>query len=53
MRSAEPISGEHGVGLLKNGWLSKQWSPAAVAAHRAVKDALDPEGLFNPGKKVP
>ena len=47
------ISGEHGIGVLKTGWLSRQWSPAAVAAHTAVKDALDPRGLMNPGKKVP
>jgi FAD/FMN-containing dehydrogenase len=47
------ISGEHGLGWLKRGRLHKQWSPAAVAAHRAIKDALDPKGLFNPGKKTP
>jgi FAD/FMN-containing dehydrogenase len=47
------ISGEHGLGLLKNGFLSAQWSPAAVGLHRAVKAALDPKGLFNPGKKLP
>jgi FAD/FMN-containing dehydrogenase len=46
-------SGEHGIGLLKRGQLSAQWAPAAVAAHRAVKHALDPKGLFNPGKKEP
>src|SRR4051794_17277664 len=46
------VSGEHGLGWLKRGQLSRQWSPAAVAAHRAVKDALDPKGLLNPGKKV-
>jgi FAD/FMN-containing dehydrogenase len=46
-------SGEHGVGLLKAGQLSAQWAPAAVAAVRAVKGALDPKGLFNPGKKEP
>jgi FAD/FMN-containing dehydrogenase len=46
-------SGEHGIGLLKRGELSAQWSPAAVAAHRAIKHALDPRGLFNPGKKEP
>ena len=46
------ISGEHGIGVLKNGWLSRQWAPAAVAAHEAVKDALDPTGMFNPGKKL-
>jgi FAD/FMN-containing dehydrogenase len=46
-------SGEHGIGLLKAGQLSRQWAPAAVAAGRAVKRALDPKGLFNPGKKEP
>jgi FAD/FMN-containing dehydrogenase len=46
-------SGEHGIGLLKRGQLSAQWAPAAVEAHRAVKRALDPKGLFNPGKKEP
>ncbi len=47
------ISGEHGVGVLKAGWLSRQWDPAAVRAHLAVKTALDPKGLLNPGKKTP
>jgi FAD/FMN-containing dehydrogenase len=46
-------SGEHGVGVLKAGQLSAQWAPAAVEAARAVKRALDPKGLFNPGKKEP
>ncbi|WCB96814.1 putative FAD-linked oxidoreductase [Baekduia alba] len=46
-------SGEHGIGLLKGGQLSRQWAPAAVEAARAVKRALDPKGLFNPGKKEP
>ena len=53
IRLGGTVSGEHGVGLLKNGQLSKQWSPAAVALHRQVKQALDPKGLFNPGKKLP
>ena len=47
------VTGEHGIGTLKSGRLSRQWAPAAVAAHRAVKAALDPKGLFNPGKKAP
>jgi FAD/FMN-containing dehydrogenase len=47
------VSGEHGIGVLKRGQLSRQWSPAAVAAHRAIKAALDPKGLLNPGKKEP
>ncbi|PTL59446.1 hypothetical protein C7Y72_07165 [Paraconexibacter algicola] len=47
------VSGEHGLGLLKNGWLSKQWSPAAVAAADAVRRALDPAGIMNPATKRP
>jgi glycolate oxidase subunit GlcD len=53
IRLGGTISGEHGVGILKNGFLSHQWSPGAVAAHRAIKAALDPQGIFNPGKKLP
>jgi FAD/FMN-containing dehydrogenase len=47
------VTGEHGIGLLKRGQLSRQWPAAAVAAQRAIKDALDPKGLLNPGKKEP
>ncbi len=47
------ITGEHGVGWLKRGHLSAQWSAAALALHQRVKDAFDPKGLFNPGKKTP
>lgn len=47
------VSGEHGLGLLKRGQLLGQWSEAAVGAHETIKRALDPKGLFNPGKKRP
>lgn len=46
------VSGEHGLGRLKNGYLSAQWDPAAVAAHQAIKAALDPKGLLSPGRKT-
>ncbi len=44
------ISAEHGVGLLKKAWLSWSRSPDEIAAMRAVKRALDPQNLLNPGK---
>ena len=46
------ISGEHGIGWTKRGWLERQWGPRAVELHGAVKTAFDPKGLLNPGKKV-
>jgi glycolate oxidase subunit GlcD len=46
------VSGEHGVGLVKNGQLARQWQPPAVAMHEAIKHAFDPKGLLNPGKKL-
>ncbi len=46
------ITGEHGVGLVKNGQLALQWAPRAIAMHEAIKQAFDPKGLLNPGKKL-
>jgi FAD/FMN-containing dehydrogenase len=43
------ISAEHGVGRAKRDWLLLSRSRQEVAAMRAVKDALDPQGLLNPG----
>ena len=53
LRLGGTVSGEHGIGVLKRGQLSRQWAPGAVAAERAIKLALDPKGLLNPGKKLP
>jgi FAD/FMN-containing dehydrogenase len=53
LRLGGTVTGEHGIGTLKRGQLSNQWAPAAVDAQRAIKNALDPKGLFNPGKKQP
>ena len=44
------ISGEHGIGLAKTPFLRLQHSAAAIGAMRAVKQALDPKGILNPGK---
>ncbi len=46
------ISGEHGLGLVKSGHLHRQWNEPTLALHRAVKNAIDPQNLMNPGKKV-
>jgi glycolate oxidase subunit GlcD len=46
------LSGEHGLGRLKAHRLADQLDPATLALQRAVKDALDPKGLLNPGAKL-
>ena len=44
------ISAEHGIGQLKVAELERLADPVALTLLRQVKAALDPEGLFNPGK---
>lgn len=43
------ISAEHGVGRAKVAWLGLCRTPAELALMRAVKRALDPQGMLNPG----
>lgn len=43
-------TGEHGIGMGKKTYLVQEKNPATVAVMRAIKSALDPQGLFNPGK---
>ena len=47
------ISAEHGVGLTKRDFLGFSRSEAEIAILRAVKAALDPNGVMNPGKLLP
>ncbi|WP_163559469.1 FAD-binding oxidoreductase [Halomonas sp. NO4] len=44
------ISAEHGIGLAKRTELRRYQDPVALAMMERIKAALDPEGLFNPGK---
>lgn len=44
------FSAEHGVGKLKKAELARYKDPESLAAMRAIKAALDPKGLMNPGK---
>ena len=47
------ISAEHGIGQLKRDELARLTPPSRIAALRAIKHALDPLGIMNPGKLVP
>ena len=47
------FSAEHGVGGLKVDKLQKYQSPVALKMMRAVKNALDPQGIMNPGRVLP
>ncbi|WP_271299535.1 FAD-binding oxidoreductase [Sphingomonas sp. CV7422] len=46
------IAAEHGIGQMKRDELERTSSPARLAALRAVKAAMDPLGILNPGKLV-
>jgi FAD/FMN-containing dehydrogenase len=52
IRLGGTISGEHGIGWLKRGQLERQWGAEAYALHMRIKEAFDPKGLLNPGKKT-
>jgi D-lactate dehydrogenase (cytochrome) len=47
------ITGEHGVGMGKQKFMQAQHGTGALTVMRAIKQALDPENLMNPGKMLP
>lgn len=47
------LSGEHGVGIAKLGYVGAEMDPTALMLMRQVKQAFDPKGLLNPGKLLP
>lgn len=47
------LSGEHGIGVAKRDFMAQAFSPATLATMHAIKRALDPDGILNPGKVLP
>ncbi len=52
LRNGGVITGEHGVGLAKKRWFADAVGKEGVATHAAMKTALDPRGILNPGKFI-
>ncbi|RJL34501.1 FAD-binding oxidoreductase [Bailinhaonella thermotolerans] len=46
------LTGEHGVGVLKRRWLGLELGDDRLAVQHAIKAALDPNGILNPGKAI-
>ncbi len=46
------VTGEHGIGSARRAWLEPQRGADSVRFMRAIKTALDPQGLLNPGRVI-
>ena len=46
------LTGEHGVGALKQRWLGLELGEDSLAVQHSIKDALDPRGILNPGRGI-
>jgi D-lactate dehydrogenase (cytochrome) len=53
VRMGGTATGEHGVGRGKRKFMLDEHGESGVRAMRAIKDALDPDGILNPGKVLP
>ncbi|MNR68037.1 putative FAD-linked oxidoreductase [compost metagenome] len=52
LRLGGSVSAEHGIGQLKVDLLKQVKDPVALDMMRAIKAALDPRGILNPGKML-
>lgn len=47
------LSGEHGIGLVKQDYVAQELNPIALGLMRKIKQQFDPQGILNPGKVFP